>query len=654
MIAFPCRDLHANQLPYSLGDLINRFRVRTLNLDPISPLWGHVLLARLKVPFTYCWSQELIPKPKDWGPHINITGFSFLSLASSYKPADDLAEFLAAGPPPVYIGFGSIVVDNPNELTKLIFNAVKKAGVRALVSKGWGGLGEDNAPEGVFMLGNCPHDWLFKHVSAVVHHGGAGTTAIGLALGKPTVVVPFFGDQPFWGAMIYKAGAGPEPVPFKKMTEDTLASSIQQALGPGIQTAAEKMGETIRSEKPGALEAAKSFQSAINLDSMRCYLAPDKLAVWRIKNTNLPLSGLAVGLLIENKHVQIGEIKLMRHIDWYMDEGAEGPFIGAAAAFAETFMSVINSIEDYFRALSRTFQAKPSGTQISPDGSIELSDAANAESKELYQVPTNIDFQDVDNHDVNFEHRIDHLAWHMATKTTKDRKKKSRSCLPGIRTKNKKSIQSTGPSRRSTNGPRPSNIGPRPSQLGPRPSCDIDHGVALEAAYDTTMFARSMVEAWLKAPVAFFYNVANGLHNFPSYVLHDDTVRRRENITGLGSGAKVAAKGWGFGMYDAITGLVTQPYIGAKKEGAAGFGKGIGKGVGGLVFKTVAAQFGLIGYTLKGIEKQVLKRRSRDLKARIIAVRLRQGHIEYQRATPEEKQAILDRWDKVKDLVRSV
>ena len=142
-------------------------------------------------------SPALIPKPEDWGRHISISGFYFLSLASNYQPDPDLADFLASGPPPVYIGFGSIVVEDPNAMTKLIFEAVKMTGQRALVSKGWGGLGgsELSIPDGVFMLGNCPHDWLFQHVSCVVHHGGAGTTAAGIALGRPTVIVPFFGDQ---------------------------------------------------------------------------------------------------------------------------------------------------------------------------------------------------------------------------------------------------------------------------------------------------------------------------------------------------------------------------------------------------------------------------------------------------------------------------
>jgi UDP:flavonoid glycosyltransferase YjiC (YdhE family) len=110
-----------------------------------------------------------------------------LDLASSFKPPDALVEFLDAGPPPVYIGFGSIVVDDPDKFTKLIFDAVEMAGVRALVSKGWGGFGSnETTPDNIFMLENTPHDWLFPRVSAVVHHGGAGTTAIGLKCGKPS------------------------------------------------------------------------------------------------------------------------------------------------------------------------------------------------------------------------------------------------------------------------------------------------------------------------------------------------------------------------------------------------------------------------------------------------------------------------------------
>jgi len=110
------------------------------------------MLQRLKVPHTYCWSPALIEKPPDWGSHISISGFYFLNLASSYTPALDLQTFLDAGPPPIYIGFGSIVLANPNAMTELIFEAAKKTGQRVFLSKGWGGMGADElrVPDGVF------------------------------------------------------------------------------------------------------------------------------------------------------------------------------------------------------------------------------------------------------------------------------------------------------------------------------------------------------------------------------------------------------------------------------------------------------------------------------------------------------------------------
>ena len=117
-----------------LGDLVNNFRVKTLGLEPVSTLWAPGQLYRLKVPYTYLWSPGLVPKPKDWGPEIDIAGFVFLDLASSFEPPIELSRFLDAGDPPVYIGFGSIVVDDPDKFTKMIFEAVKKAGVRHLHS----------------------------------------------------------------------------------------------------------------------------------------------------------------------------------------------------------------------------------------------------------------------------------------------------------------------------------------------------------------------------------------------------------------------------------------------------------------------------------------------------------------------------------------
>lgn len=305
-----------------LGDIINNFREETLNLVTLSQAAATTVLHRLRIPYTYCWSPALIPKPKDWGNYISISGFYFLSLASNYQPATDLAEFLAAGPPPVYIGFGSIVVDDPNAMTKLIFEAVKKTGQRALVSKGWGGLGGDelDKPDGVFMLGNCPHDWLFQHVSCVVHHGGAGTTAAGIALGRPTVIVPFFGDQPFWGAMVARAGAGPSPIPYKNLTADGLAEAIDMALKPETLERAKELGERIREEK-GCEAGAASFHAMLDVPRMRCMMAPERVAVWQVstkghKNEDIRLSAFAAAILGDEGILDLNQLKLYRPYEY--------------------------------------------------------------------------------------------------------------------------------------------------------------------------------------------------------------------------------------------------------------------------------------------------------------------------------------------------
>lgn len=171
---------------------------------------GPTLAQALKIPFTYCWSPALIPKPVDWPSHIgefvhtfesfsltflDVCGFFFRD-PPDYTPPPDIHKFLNAGPPPVYIGFGSIVIDDPARMISVILEAVRMSGIRAIISRGWSNLGAelDTCPDNVLFIGDCPHEWLFQHVSAVVHHGGAGTAACGLRNACPTVVVPFFGE----------------------------------------------------------------------------------------------------------------------------------------------------------------------------------------------------------------------------------------------------------------------------------------------------------------------------------------------------------------------------------------------------------------------------------------------------------------------------
>ena len=119
------------------------------------------------VPYTYCWSPSLVPKPADWPDHIDVSGFFFLDLATNYKPPDDLVRFLQAGAPPIYIGFGSITGHDPRRILKVVLKALLATGYRAILS----GLAKetDQLPETVFRIDNCPHDWLFQHGESYLH-----------------------------------------------------------------------------------------------------------------------------------------------------------------------------------------------------------------------------------------------------------------------------------------------------------------------------------------------------------------------------------------------------------------------------------------------------------------------------------------------------
>lgn len=196
-------------------------------------------------------------------------------------------------------------------MTELIFEAVRKSGQRALVSKGWGGFGADHlaVPENVFMLGNVPHDWLFKHVSCVVHHGGAGTTAAGIACGKPTVIVPFFGDQPFWGAMVARAGAGPQPIRYKDLTADSLAAAIDEALQPTTISKAKAFGQSMAHEK-GTEAGTQRFHQMLDMENIRCTLTPERTAVWWLKRKKIKLSAFAAALLAHEEMLDMSDLKL--------------------------------------------------------------------------------------------------------------------------------------------------------------------------------------------------------------------------------------------------------------------------------------------------------------------------------------------------------
>jgi UDP:flavonoid glycosyltransferase YjiC (YdhE family) len=249
-----------NALTYLLGEQmiwqlmrkpVQRWRQQTLGLDPM-PAGGIMrVLERQHQPVVYGFSPAVVPRPADWGDWLSVTGYWFLDPPEDWTPPADLERFLDAGPPPLYVGFGSSPVADPGATYALLRDALRRVGARAVVAGDWAtgvpGAAED---EDVFLLpGFVPFDWLFARVSAVVHHGGCGTTHEGLRAGRPSVLLPSYPDQFFFGRRVLELGAGPAPIHKDKLTAAGLAGALEQALGdPAIKRGAEQIGARIREE----------------------------------------------------------------------------------------------------------------------------------------------------------------------------------------------------------------------------------------------------------------------------------------------------------------------------------------------------------------------------------------------------------------------
>jgi sterol 3beta-glucosyltransferase len=223
-------------------------RQQVLNL-PAAPFWGPYQSPVLqRYPVVYGFSESVIPQPADWRK-TKITGYWFLDAADDWTPPQNLLEFLNNGAPPVYIGFGSMGMRQPEETADLVLQAIARTQQRAILQSGWGGLRTTDVPDHVLLIDSVPHAWLFPRMSAVVHHGGAGTTAAGLRAGVPSIVIPFFGDQPFWGQQVANLGVGPTPIPRKKLTVDKLAQAIDRAVtDPLMRQRAADLGAKIQAE----------------------------------------------------------------------------------------------------------------------------------------------------------------------------------------------------------------------------------------------------------------------------------------------------------------------------------------------------------------------------------------------------------------------
>ncbi len=227
---------------------MNRARHDILHLPALPPITPH-RRQKLRKPVFYGYSRYVLPRPQDWQASNHITGYWFLPRAEGWQPPQALVDFLASGPPPVYVGFGSMSGRKAREAIDIALRTLTQTGQRGILLTGWAGLSEMALPDTIFPIDTVPHDWLFPQVAAVVHHGGAGTTAAGLRAGRPTITVPFFGDQPFWARQVYKLGVGPAPMPSAQLAVEPLAAAIHTAVtDEGIRSRAAALGSRIRLE----------------------------------------------------------------------------------------------------------------------------------------------------------------------------------------------------------------------------------------------------------------------------------------------------------------------------------------------------------------------------------------------------------------------
>jgi sterol 3beta-glucosyltransferase len=230
----------------SVRGTVNRWRKESLNLGPSG---DELRLRGRPVLRLYGYSPTVLPSPADWDAYSVATGYWFLDQPASWQPPAELLAFLRAGPPPVYVGFGSMPSQDAAAKTRVVLEALRRAGRRGVLATGWGGLAAAELPASVYLLESAPHDWLFPQMAAVVHHGGAGTTAAGLRAGVPSVICPFFGDQPFWGRRVAALGAGPQAIPQRQLSAERLAAAISQAVSdPAMAARAAALGAAIRSE----------------------------------------------------------------------------------------------------------------------------------------------------------------------------------------------------------------------------------------------------------------------------------------------------------------------------------------------------------------------------------------------------------------------
>ncbi|KAK2776240.1 hypothetical protein FQN53_002771 [Emmonsiellopsis sp. PD_33] len=411
-------------------------------------------------------------------------------------------------------------------------------------------------------------------------------------------------DTPFWGSMVAKAGAGPHPIPHKQLTAEKLATAIREALEPNVKQKAQELSAKIHHEN-GTHDGAKYFHKHLDVDSLRCMLLPTRPAVWRVRHTNIRLSSMAVTTLSNEGILNLSDLKLYRPDEYTTEAGPRDPITGGASA-------LLGSIGD----LAMGFADVPTGIYKAIATKKNKSKSSLEEAKDTSQVSV--------------------------TSTLPSLPDDSSNSLPTSIAQSELSTIPSAETESDIRSERSSTLASLESNSSAGTSKTEQHNVTAADVIAAGQAASRIVTMGLKSPMNFTLGVARGFHNAPK-LYGDDTVRHSPHVSGLQSGLKGAGKEFGYGLYDGITGLITQPLRG-RKDGVGGVVKGFGKGIGGLILKPQAGAFALMGYTMSGIYKEMQKAFGVSIEGYIIASRSVEGYDAWKRTTKKERDAIVKSW----------
>ncbi|CAB9509551.1 Sterol 3-beta-glucosyltransferase [Seminavis robusta] len=295
----------------AFGPAINSWRQNTLQLKRLNFLGGiSAAIVDSKIPFSAMWSPSFVPKPADWPEQCRVVGtFTAnkkkpLTVGDSHYP-----EFMEwynqrENDKPIFIGFGSMVIKDTKNLSTMIMDAAKKVQVRVVVQSNWSKLETSEEPL-CFDIGGCPHDWLLPKCCAVIHHGGAGTTAAGLKFALPTFVCPFFADQFMWAHMVHRAKVGPEPCPVLQLTTEILAQKFEELTNEETKKNALELSAKMNAENgvQGGLQHFLDYLPRDNLCSdIGLIMGEIRIGRFRLKHKEVKVDTEVASRLVPKPH----------------------------------------------------------------------------------------------------------------------------------------------------------------------------------------------------------------------------------------------------------------------------------------------------------------------------------------------------------------